>query len=97
MTEVQTLQVLIVGASKGIGLETVRQATAAGHHVRAFARSAGSISFSHPNLEKLPGDALNRPDVDSALIGVSVVIQALGVGLGTCSGPCTYSPRPARC
>lgn len=74
------MRVLIVGASKGIGLETVRQATAAGHNVRAFARSAGSISFSHPNLEKLPGDALNRPEVDAALVGVSVVIQTLGVG-----------------
>jgi putative NADH-flavin reductase len=82
VTEVRTLQVLIVGASKGIGLETVRQATAAGYHVRAFARSAGSISFSHPNLEKLPGDALNRTDVDAALVGVSVVIQTLGVGFG---------------
>ena len=74
------MQVLVVGASKGIGLETVGQAIAAGHHVRALARSAGSISFSHPNLEKLAADALNRPDIDAALVGVSVVIQTLGVG-----------------
>jgi NAD(P)-dependent dehydrogenase (short-subunit alcohol dehydrogenase family) len=33
-------RVLIFGASKGIGLETTRQALEAGHTVRAFARSA---------------------------------------------------------
>jgi NAD(P)-dependent dehydrogenase (short-subunit alcohol dehydrogenase family) len=36
-------QVLIIGASKGIGLETTRQALEAGHRVRAFARSAADI------------------------------------------------------
>jgi NAD(P)-dependent dehydrogenase (short-subunit alcohol dehydrogenase family) len=34
-------RVVIIGASKGIGLETTRQALEAGHMVRAFARSAG--------------------------------------------------------
>jgi len=34
------MRVLIVGASKGIGLETTRQALDAGHDVRALARSA---------------------------------------------------------
>ena len=31
-------KVTIIGASKGIGLETARQAVAAGHDVTAFAR-----------------------------------------------------------
>ena len=31
-------RVLIIGASKGIGLETTRQALEAGHQVRALAR-----------------------------------------------------------
>ena len=34
------MRVLIIGASKGIGLETTRQAIKAGHYVRALARSA---------------------------------------------------------
>ena len=33
-------RVLIIGASKGIGLETTRQALEAGHRVRALSRSA---------------------------------------------------------
>jgi putative NADH-flavin reductase len=75
-------RVLIIGASKGIGLETTRQALGAGHHVRALARSAAGMALSDPDLEKVCGDALKSQDVEAALIGVDVVIQTLGVGLG---------------
>ena len=68
------VRVLIVGASKGIGLETTRQALAAGYRVRALARSAIGMAISHPNLEKLRGDALKIEDVEAALTGVDVVI-----------------------
>ena len=76
------MRVLIVGASKGIGLETTRQALDVGHDVRAFARSATAIAISNPSLEKMRGDALKTEDVEAALVGVDVVIQTLGVGLG---------------
>ncbi len=76
------MRVLIVGASKGIGLETTRQALDAGHDVRALARSATAIAISNPSLEKMPGDALKPEDVEAALVGVDVVIQTLGVGFG---------------
>ena len=75
-------RVLIIGASKGIGLETTRQALGAGHHARALARSAAGMALSDPDLEKVCGDALKSQDVEAALIGVDVVIQTLGVGLG---------------
>ena len=74
--------VLVIGASKGIGLETTQQALEAGHCVRAFARSADGINLSSPKLQKVRGDALNSKDVDAALEGANVVIQTLGVGLG---------------
>jgi len=74
--------VLVIGASKGIGLETTQQALKAGHCVRAFARSADGINLSSPKLQKVRGDALNSKDVDAALEGANVVIQTLGVGLG---------------
>ena len=75
------MRVLIIGASKGIGLETTRQALDAGHNVRAFARSATGIRLSNPKLEKVRGDALKTGDVEAALKGIDVVIQTLGVGL----------------
>jgi len=71
--------VLIIGASRGIGLETLKRALNAGHRVRALARSASSIPVSHPDLEKITGDALDRGTVNQALTGVDVVVQALGV------------------
>ena len=75
-------KVLIIGASKGIGLETVRHALDAGHQVRALARSAPRIPVNHPQLEKMKGSALDRTRVEEALDGVDVVIQSLGVSGG---------------
>ena len=74
------MRVLIIGASKGIGLETTRQALAAGHRVRAFARTADAIRLRDARLDKFRGDALKAADVEAALEGVDVVIEALGVG-----------------
>lgn len=71
--------VLIIGASKGIGLETVKAALAAGHDVRAFARSAASIPIENPRLQKIPGDALSKSDIATALLRADIVIQSLGV------------------
>ena len=76
------MRVLICGASKGIGLETTRQALDAGHDVRALARSANAIAVSNSNLEKIRGNSLKIEDVEAAVVGVDVVIQTLGVGLG---------------
>jgi uncharacterized protein YbjT (DUF2867 family) len=76
------MRVLIIGASKGIGLETTRQALAAGYNVRALARSAAGLALSDPKLEKFVGDALKPRDVEAALVGVDVVILTLGVGVG---------------
>lgn len=74
--------VLIIGASRGIGLETVKAALQAGHSVRALARSARRIPMGHPGLEKITGDALEMPTVRRALTGVDVVIQSLGISAG---------------
>jgi len=74
--------VLIIGASRGIGLETVKVALQAGHSVRALARSAGKIRIGRPTLEKITGDALEMPTVKRALTGVDVVIQSLGISAG---------------
>jgi len=63
-------QVLIIGASKGIGLETTRQALEAGHTVRAFARSAADIRISDPKLQKVRGNALRSSDVTAAGVAV---------------------------
>lgn len=81
------MHVLIIGASKGIGLEATLQALDAGHDVRALARSATAIAISNPSLEKRRGNALKTEAVEAALVGVDVVIQTLGIGLGDLCRP----------
>lgn len=74
--------VLVIGGSRGIGLETVRYGLAKDYRVRAFSRSADSIAIRDPNLQKHKGDALEPDDVTSALDGVDAVIQAIGLPAG---------------
>jgi putative NADH-flavin reductase len=71
--------ILVIGASRGIGLETVKAALAAGHTVRAFARSAPSIDISDPKLTKVTGDARVRGEVATAVQGVDAVIHTVGI------------------
>jgi putative NADH-flavin reductase len=70
--------ILVIGASRGIGLETVKAALAAGHDVRAFARSAQGIPVTHAKLTKISGDALKRDNVAAAVQGADAVVQSLG-------------------
>jgi uncharacterized protein YbjT (DUF2867 family) len=72
-------KVLVIGASHGIGLETVRAALRAGHSVRALARSAASIPIQDAGLDKVSGNALDRDTIQNALQDIDVVIQTLGV------------------
>ncbi|MET0192784.1 MAG: SDR family oxidoreductase [Hyphomicrobiaceae bacterium] len=69
---------LVIGASQGIGLETVKCALAAGHDVRAFARSAAQIAIDDARLTKITGDALDVTAVAGAVTGADAVIQSLG-------------------
>jgi len=75
-------KVLIIGASRGIGLEAVKAVLKAGHSVRALARSARRIRVEHPQLEKMAGDALEMATVKRALTGIDIVFQSLGVSVG---------------
>ena len=72
---------LVIGASRGIGLETVKSTLRAGHSVRALARSAASIPIEDASLRKLSGDALDSDTIRNAIEGVDAVIQTLGVDI----------------
>ncbi len=73
-----TKPILIMGATSGIGLETVRLASVRGLPVRAFARSADKLA-EMPRVSPLPGDALKSEDLAQAVDGVSSVIYTLGI------------------
>lgn len=72
-------KVLVIGASRGIGLETVMAALRAVYSVRALARLAASIPVQDAGLDKVSGDAFDRDAIRNALQDVDVVIQTLGV------------------
>ena len=71
--------VLIIGASRGIGLAVTRTLLERGHRVRAFARGATAMPLEHERLEKADGDALSADDVRASLEGIDAVVCALGV------------------
>lgn len=77
--------ILIIGASRGIGLETVKLALQAGYTVRALSRSAQKIDFAHPNLSKISASATDISAVEEAVEGSEAVITTLGI-------PPTFQP-----
>ena len=90
------MRILVIRASKGIGLETTYQALAAGYDVCALARSATSINLSDAKLEKMRGDAVNKQNVQAALARINVVILTLGIGLGDLFKPVNLFSQATR-
>ncbi len=74
-------RIVIMGASRGIGLETVKALLKAGHEVVAFSRSAEMLELNSPALLKISGDATREDDVQNAIQQADIVVQALGVSL----------------
>ena len=70
---------LIIGASKGIGLATVREGLERGHQVTAFARSASEMQLAHDRLRKCDGDARDETVLTDLVAGHDAVIMTLGV------------------
>jgi putative NADH-flavin reductase len=68
--------VAVIGASRGIGLESVKRALEVGHAVRALAR--GAITVDHPALEKIGGDALDPATIARTITGADAALQTLG-------------------
>jgi putative NADH-flavin reductase len=71
--------IAIIGASRGIGLETVRRGLALGHTVKAMARSDKPDGLAGETLTWLQGDATSPDDLEHLLVGADAVIQTLGV------------------
>lgn len=74
------MKLVIFGATGATGREIVRQALAAGHEVRAAARSAKALAGLDPRLEIVPGDVRTKASIDAAIAGRDAVLSALGTG-----------------
>lgn len=82
--EINTMKLLVFGATGGTGNAFIRQAIAAGHTVTAFVRTPSKLETSHKNLVVEIGDAMQSADVKQAMSSdVDAVVSCLGAsGLG---------------
>lgn len=71
---------LVIGASRGIGLETVKRGLELGHRMRGLSRSG--VDLDDPNFEPFTGDATSTDDLKVALAGIDAVIVTLGIKEG---------------
>jgi len=72
------MNIVVFGASRGVGRKVVEQALEAGHLVTAFVRSPSKFSIQHPNLRVCEGDAMDAIAVENAIAGQDAIISALG-------------------
>jgi putative NADH-flavin reductase len=75
------MKLLVVGATRGIGLEVTRQALDQGHVVTVLARSPNKVPLSNPRLTVMKGDVLQAASVERAVGGQEVVCCTVGTGL----------------
>jgi uncharacterized protein YbjT (DUF2867 family) len=86
----EPLDLLILGASRGIGACAVEAALARGHKVRAFARSPETLRIEDPRVVRYAGDARSPDALRPAVAGADAVIYALGTP-GAARGP--FGPK----
>jgi putative NADH-flavin reductase len=72
------MNVVVIGASRGVGRCIVERALEQGHRVTAAVRDPGRLSIPHAALRVLTCDALDVAAVNRAVAGQDVVFCALG-------------------
>ena len=75
------MKLLVIGASRGVGLQMVQQALHTGHTVTAFARSAGEMPMQHRFLAKISGDFHDPVAVSAVMPGQDAVIITASLGM----------------
>jgi putative NADH-flavin reductase len=72
------MKIVVFGASRGVGLQVVKQALEAGHTVTAFVRSPEKFEIKHDNQTVFKGDSMDANAVEKVIGGHEAVISALG-------------------
>ncbi|MCB0653326.1 MAG: NAD(P)H-binding protein [Saprospiraceae bacterium] len=73
------MNISIIGASAGLGLETVKRALQRNHEVTTLSRSAIQIQEKH-SFRSVIGNATNKSDLLKAIQDAEAVIVTLGTG-----------------
>jgi putative NADH-flavin reductase len=84
---VQSMNVLVFGASGATGREVVKRALDSGHSVGAFVRHPDKLELEHAHLTLTVGDVTEYGSVERAVRGSEAVVSALGSGNSLKSHP----------
>jgi putative NADH-flavin reductase len=74
-----SLNILIIGGTNGIGLQTVKLALDRGHTVTAVARRPERMTLSHERLKTIEGNILSPASLKSTMAGSDAVVIAIGI------------------
>jgi putative NADH-flavin reductase len=75
----KAMNILIVGATRGIGRQLLEQALASGHAVTALVRNPQRLAIQHERLRVIKGDILYSDSVARAMAGQDAVCCTIGV------------------
>lgn len=73
------MNILIVGATRGIGRQLLEQALTSGHAVTALVRNPQRLAIQHQRLKVVNGDILDLDSVALAMAGQDAVCCTIGV------------------
>lgn len=79
------MNILIIGASRGIGKALMEEALEEGHQVRVLARYPEKIESMNPHLDLVQGDARDLQSVGEAAKDMDIVCSCIGT-------PITFKP-----
>ena len=75
------MNLLIIGATRGIGIQLLEQALQVGHTVTALVRDAQKMPKQHDRLRVMQGDILDLESVQSAMAEQEAVCITIGIGI----------------
>ena len=75
------MKLLIIGTTRGIGLQLLEQALQVGHAVTALVRDPQKIPKQHDGLRVIQGDILDPESVQSAMAEQEAVCVTIGIGI----------------
>lgn len=75
------MNLLIIGASRGIGRQLLEQALQAGYEVTAMARHLEKLPRQQEGLRVMAGDILDPQHVRQAVAGQEAVCLTIGIGV----------------